>query len=179
MGMKIGFGLTAVCEATLSPQAKSKLLNEFAAKGWSTHFIEVSSDYTVAPPFPQTVYSVSHNDSSTVVTDIAQPDSLMLEQWNANTWPMDPDDSEIVFEFDVFLPNSNLGDSYEYFTLPHGSERMVSSIDYAIRRIEAQLEEYIEDNSDGELEEDIERLNEYLDIFHSARKNNFIVSFSW
>jgi hypothetical protein len=180
MGARIICGILSICNGNLTDEEKLATLTDLSSQGWCESFIEIESSHEAGKEVDHKLYRVSRSSPQPVLTMLNAGDyPRIIDEWNTAQDYLDADDWAIVFEFDTFLPNTSLGDNFEHYTTPDGRDRMVASLEYGIKRIEMQKAEYREDNDDGELDEDIGRMDAYLVIFKTAQKNNFIVSFSY
>lgn len=179
MGSRITCGILSICNGDFTNEQQLATLTDLSGHGWTETFVEISNR-DAGKESATKVYRVSRGNSEPVIAmQDAKHNQLTIDEWNTAHDYLDGDDWATVFEFDTFLPNSTLDDRFEYYTTPDGRERMVSSLEYGIKRIEMQKAAYREDNGDGQLDEDIERMDTYLAVFKTARKYNFIVVFSY
>ena len=181
MGATLGFGFMTVIPGNFSKSEAEKMLLDLATLKLSSGFFEVS--YKEGTTTPENIYKIEVKGENVEINKLGLTDNpTILNEWESVNHYMDMDDWDIIFESaNLFLPNSTLEEGFDYFEIEGFDEKKILSLECGINRINNQKDEYLNDDElpEDELNDLIETLDGYLNVFETAVKNGFTVSISY
>jgi len=182
MGALMGFGLLGVLPYDLNIIEKEKIIKDFASQKWSGNFIELVFDYSGSENKLIDIYKGEVLGNEVRLTKLPiEENTELIKEWKKGSNYLDYDDWSVIFDADTFIPGSNWKEEdYEHYSIIKDSDGLIRSLEEGVRRVNKMKNDFITEKEAGYdgLEEDIERMDDYLKVFETAIRNNFIITFS-